>query len=84
MFSLTHIIRTALFPHGRFNRLRHRRPSPLDAFAIHTEVFNHFLLRWDLQLPSYLEFLAARKRRLQRGAPAPRVSKRKCAGQDVG
>ena len=64
------MVRTALFTHGAFNRLRRLRPSPLEAFRIHTEVFNEFLLTAKLELPTYLEYLAARRLRLLREVAA--------------
>ena len=57
------MIRTSLFKHGAFNRFRSRRPTPLALFDFETGIFNEFMLNLRISLPTYPEYLAARRAR---------------------
>ena len=69
LFSPTTMLRTTLFRHGAFARLRIRKGDP----AVVRDAINDVMVAWlrtaSLRLPSHAEYLAVRRARQENHAP---------------
>ena len=66
LFSATAMLRTTLFRHGAFARLRIRKGDPADVWDAINEVMVNWLRTAELRLPTYAEYVAVRSARQEK------------------